>query len=56
MDAAIAPEDMRLPGYRFHRLQGRRRNTYAVSVSGNWRLTFKFDGRDAVDVDLEDYH
>ena len=56
LDAATTPEDMRLPGYRFHRLKGRRRNTYAVSVSGNWRLTFKFDGRDAVDVDLEDYH
>lgn len=56
LDAAISPEDMRLPGYDFHRLQGNRRGTYAVSVSGNWRMTFRFDGKDAVHVDLEDYH
>lgn len=56
LDAAKRPEDMHLPGYRFHRLQGSRRGTYAVSVSGNWRLTFRFDGQDAAHVDLEDYH
>ncbi|MGH8283680.1 MAG: type II toxin-antitoxin system RelE/ParE family toxin [Gammaproteobacteria bacterium] len=56
LDAAVRPEDMRLPGYGFHRLQGKRRGAYAVSVSGNWRLTFRFDGKDAVHVDLEDYH
>lgn len=56
LDAAVRPEDMRLPGFDFHRLQGKRRDTYAVSVSGNWRLTFQFEDRDAVHVDLEDYH
>lgn len=56
LDTATRPEDMRLPGYRFHRLQGQRRGGYAVSVSGNWRLTFRFEGQDAVDVNLEDYH
>lgn len=56
LEAAMRPEDMRLPGYRFHRLQGKRRGVYAVSVSGNWRLTFQFEGKDAVHVDLEDYH
>ncbi|MGH8320472.1 MAG: type II toxin-antitoxin system RelE/ParE family toxin [Gammaproteobacteria bacterium] len=56
LDAAVRPEDMHLPGYRFHRLQGKRRGAYAVDVSGNWRLTFRFDGKDAVHVDLEDYH
>ncbi len=56
LDAAVRPEDMHLPGFRFHRLQGKLRGTYAVSVSGNWRLTFRFDGQDAVHVDLEDYH
>lgn len=44
-----------------HNFRGRRRynrqhERYAVSVSGNWRITFAFDGEDAVDVDLEDYH
>lgn len=56
LDAAIRPEDMRLPGYRFHALTGDRRGYFAVSVSGNWRLTFRFEGEDATDVDLEDYH
>jgi len=40
----------------FHPLKGERRGTYAVSVSGNWRMTFRFEGEHAVDVDLEDYH
>lgn len=56
LDAAAKPEDMTLPGYRFHPLKGARKGTYAVSVSGNWRLTFEFDGEDATVVDVEDYH
>lgn len=56
LDAATKPEDMSLPGYKFHPLKGERKGTYAVSVSGNWRLTFEFDGEDATVVDLEDYH
>lgn len=56
LDVATRPEDMNLPGYRFHALRGRRRGSYAVTVSGNWRLTFRFEGEDAVDVNLEDYH
>ena len=56
LDAAVKPDDMDLPGYRFHRLSGKRKTCFAVSVSGNWRLTFKFDGDNAIEVDLEDYH
>lgn len=56
LDAALKPDDMNLPGYRFHSLKGDRKGTYAVSVSGNWRLTFRFDGEDAADINLEDYH
>lgn len=56
LDAATQPQDMNLPGYRFHPLKGKRRGTYAATVSGNWRLTFRFENEDAVDVDLEDYH
>jgi proteic killer suppression protein len=56
LDAAVQPEDMDLPGYRFHTLKGDRKEDYAVSVSGNWRLTFRFEGEDATNVDLEDYH
>lgn len=47
---------MILPGFDFHSLKGNRKGTYAVSVSGNWRIAFRFDGAHAVDVDLEDYH
>lgn len=46
---------MDLPGYRFHPLKGDRKGAYAASVSGNWRLTFRFASEDATDVDLEDY-
>lgn len=56
LDAAVVPEDMNLPGYRFHGLKGRDKGRYAVDASGNWRITFAWDGKDAVDVDLEDYH
>lgn len=56
LDVAIVPGDMNLPGYRFHRLKGDRADTYSVAVTGNLRLTFRFEGEDAVDVDLEDYH
>ena len=56
LDAAIKPEDRLLPGFGFHGLTGVNPKRYAVSVSGNWRITFSFDGEDAVDVYLEDYH
>jgi len=56
LDAAVKPEDMDLPGYKFHGLVGRMKGFYAVSVSGNWRITFRFSQGDAFDVNLEDYH
>lgn len=56
LEAASRPEDMNLPGFGFHGLSGFNPKRYAVSVSGNWRITFAFEGEDAVDVDLEDYH
>lgn len=56
LDTIVKPEDMNIPGFRFHRLTGDRNDTYSVSVTGNWRITFRFDGTDAVDVNLEDYH
>jgi proteic killer suppression protein len=55
LDAAVKPGDMNVPGWRFHALRGDRKGRFAVAVSGNVRLTFAFDGEDAVDVDLEDY-
>jgi len=56
LDAAVQPEDMNLPGLKFHRLIGEKKGRFAVLVSGNWRLTFGWQGEDAVEVDLEDYH
>ena len=56
LDAALLPEDLNLPGYRFHGLKGRDKGWFAVDASGNWRVTFGWDGNDAIDVDLEDYH
>ncbi len=54
LDVAGKPEDMNLPGYHFHGLEGERR--WSVRVTANWRVTFGWDGVDAIDVDLEDYH
>ncbi len=56
LDASERPQDMNLPGYRWHPLKGKERGRFACDVSGNWRLTFAFEGKDAVEVDLEDYH
>lgn len=56
LDASARPGDMDVPGYRCHPLKGERAGEFAVSVSGNWRITFRFDGEDAVEVNLEDYH
>jgi len=55
LDEATVAEDMNIPGWRFHGLKGKPKR-YAVDASGNYRLTFGFDGQDAVAVDLEDYH
>ncbi len=56
LDEATMPEEMNNAGYRFHGLKGKDKGRYAVDASGNWRITFGWQGGDAVDVDLEDYH
>jgi len=56
LDASISPIDMNLPGYNLHELKGNEAGTWAVSVNGNWRITFQFHGQDAVIVDYRDYH
>ena len=52
---ANAPAEMDLPGLRLHQLSGNRRDNWSVRVSANWRLTFRFEHGEAVDIDLEDY-
>ena len=56
LDNASRPEDMNIPGWRFHSLSGSRTGTYSVKLTGNWRLTFQWDGKDIVVVDIKDYH
>ncbi len=56
LDRSRRPEGMDLPGFRLHALKGRLKGHYAVSVSGNWRVTFRFEDGSAVDVDYVDYH
>jgi proteic killer suppression protein len=56
LDAASSPAAMDIPGLRFHAPKGRDKGRYSVWASGNHRITFAFDGENAVAVDLEDYH
>jgi len=55
LDLSKLPEDMNAPGWRLHQLTGRQRH-WSVTVNGNWRLVFSFDGEDAELVDYLDYH
>ncbi|MCW5752519.1 MAG: type II toxin-antitoxin system RelE/ParE family toxin [Alphaproteobacteria bacterium] len=56
LDEATEPGDMDLPGFQLHPLKGNLAEFWSVSVSGNWRIVFRFDGVNACDVDLVDYH
>jgi toxin HigB-1 len=56
LDRSRVPEDMALPGFRLHPLRGSLKGHWAVSVSGNWRVTFRFSDGHAIDVDHFDYH
>lgn len=56
LDQSANANDMDLPGLRLHPLKGARRGIWAVSVSGNWRVTFRFRGTDVEIVNYEDYH
>ena len=56
LDRASQPEAMDLPGLRLHPLKGDLRGFWAVTVRANWRIVWRFEGADAMDVDLIDYH
>jgi len=49
-------EDMNLPGLNLNELKGNRKGTWALKISGNWRVTFRLKNGDAFDVNYEDYH
>lgn len=56
LNNARTPEDMKIPGWDLHPLKGDLENHWSVKVNGNWRLTFAFEGNDAILVDYQDYH
>ena len=56
LNNAKSEKDMNAPGWRLHALYGDLEDHWSVDVSGNWRLTFTFEGEDAVLVDYQDYH
>ena len=56
LDLAHHPTDMDLPGWRLHRLRGDRADFRSIEVSANYRLIFRFEGRDATEIELIDYH
>ena len=56
LDEATEPHHMNLPGLRLHPLKGDRAGQWSVSVSGNWRIVFRFADGEVVDVNLVDYH
>ncbi len=56
LDVARHPNDLNLPGYRLHALRGELKGYWSVTISGNWRITFRLEDGDAFEVDLVDYH
>jgi proteic killer suppression protein len=56
LNVSTSARDMNLPGLNLHELGGNRKGTWAVKVSGNWRVTFTCTGTDVDSVDYEDYH
>lgn len=56
LDTAVTIDDMNLPGFRLHPLKGNQKGRWAVSVNGNWRITFEFVDGNAYVISYEDYH
>jgi toxin HigB-1 len=56
LNQATTPQALNLPGYRLHPLKGGLRGFWSVTVRANWRIIFRFEGEDALDVELTDYH
>jgi toxin HigB-1 len=56
LETAAKPSEMNFPGFRLHELKGEMTGMWSVTVNGNWRVTFAFDGVDVIVVDYKDYH
>jgi proteic killer suppression protein len=56
LETSESIEDMDLPGLKLHQLKGKRKDTWSLKFSGNWRVTFRLEKGDALDINYEDYH
>jgi proteic killer suppression protein len=56
LDDATTPQALNIPRYRLHPLKGDLKGLWSVTVRSNWRIVFRFEGTDAFDVELIDYH
>jgi proteic killer suppression protein len=56
LDSAVVVKDMDIPGWDLHELKGIRKGVWSVAVRQNWKITFRFENSEALDVNLEDYH
>ena len=56
LNDAARPQDMNMPGWGLHALSGDLAQHWSITVNGNWRMTFRFEGEDAILVDYQDYH
>jgi proteic killer suppression protein len=56
LDAVSSPGEMQVPGYNLHELSGDYKGFWSVKVNGNYRIIFRFDGKNPYDVDYLDYH
>jgi len=56
LDTAVTVKDMNIPGWHLHELKGARKDVWSVAVRNNWKITFRFEDGEMVDVNLEDYH
>ena len=56
LDGATTPQALNLPGYHLHPLKGDLKGFWSITVRANWRIIFRFEGADAYDVEMIDYH
>ena len=56
LDSATTPQALNLPDYRLHRLSGDLTGVWSITISGNWRIIFRFDDGEVTDVNFVDYH
>lgn len=56
LEAATSIQDLNFPGSELHQLQPKKDDRWAIKVSGNWRITFRFEKGEIYEVDYEDYH